>query len=228
MNWEKEYEHLRDMGHTWGPGIDDAVPYTEEELEKQRAQYAAYQQLLRDYSVPARQEFVMAGKELEDYLASQTDHTTGWIGYNLQETHSKKQIELCRKAAESLGYTLDLHGKCREVGKTFSITADYYGYLPGEYGNIHQYVVSGVKSLEDCLQLVADFAAVGIRPTTFYGEHFNYSTTHTGELRMELMRRYPSDFAKPSLDARIQSASQLASVSSSSSGEKSQDTKLDR
>ena len=63
-NWEKEYEHWRDRGRTWGPGIDDAVEPTEEEIARQKALRDAYRQKLEEYSVEPRKEFSDAGKEL--------------------------------------------------------------------------------------------------------------------------------------------------------------------
>lgn len=219
MPWEKEYEHWRDMGHTWGPGVDDTIPLSPEEEEKQEREYAAFQQKLKDYSVPARREYAEAGKELEKSLPDRSDIIHGRAPFHWREDHSTKEIELCQKAAESLGYSLEPCSQYQNPGNTFSIKVERYGYLSERGGNIHPYVVSGVKNIEDCLQLVADFAAIGADPTTRYGKSFCYSTKNTGELRWELERRYGrreftpdvSEHRKAPLDEQIRSAASRVS-----------------
>ena len=45
MSWISEYEHLRDKGHTWGPGIDDVHEPTEEEWAEFEAEQKAFEQI---------------------------------------------------------------------------------------------------------------------------------------------------------------------------------------
>lgn len=79
--------------------------------------------------------------------------------------------------------------------------------MPNRGGNIHKFFVSGIKNIEDCLQLVADFGAIGQRSTTWYGERFHFYTRDSGELRMELIRRFGFEEPKSvSLDEKIESA----------------------
>ena len=104
-------------------------------------------------------------------------------------------LALCKSAAESLGYFLERGGvrNHRDVNKErdlFSVSIEYCGWIPGEYGNLHQFFVCGIEDAEDCLQLVADFKAIGATPTTWYGEHFHYTSGNSGEVRNELIRRY--------------------------------------
>lgn len=191
-NWEKEYEHLRDRGRTWGPGIDDAVEPTEEEIARHKAQMDAYRQKLRAYSVEPRKEFVDAGETLraEPVPSSADIALLAW-----QRKHNDAVLALCKSAAESLGYSLERgwvrnHKDANKERDLFSVSIEYCGWIPGEYGNLHQFFVCGIEDVEDCLQLVADFGAIGAYSTTWYGENFHYSTKNTGELRNELIRRY--------------------------------------
>lgn len=190
MKWEKEYERLRDMGHTWGPGVDDVVPLTEEEQEAEKLSYEAFQQKLRDYTIQPRPEFAEAGKALKDSLPPRSDIVFGRAPHHWREEHSAREIALCQKAAASLGYTLELCSEIERKDKEFSIKIDGYGYISDRVGNIHPYIVTGIKSLEDCLQLVADFVALGTHPTIRYDKGFCYSTDRTGQLRWELESRY--------------------------------------
>lgn len=220
LNWKQAAEHLRDRGHTWGPGIDDAPSdYTEDEMKRGQAEAAAYKQKLQEYSVPPRKEFVEAGQELKSSIPSSEDISFGRAPVDWREEHSDKEIKLCKAACESLGYILELgYGKSKD---SFAVSVDYHGWLPGRGGNIHKFFVSGIKSIEDCLQLVADFSAIGARPTTWYKDNFHYSTRNTGELRMELIRRFGlQEFENkvPSLDAQIQSAAARAAKAQSIAG----------
>lgn len=187
MNWEKEYEHLRDRGKTWGPGVDDVEEPSEEEIARQDALMVAYREKLKAYSVEPRKEFVEAGKELKASIPGQYDY---W-----REDYHKKKISLCQDACKSLGYSMELgwvrnHLDANLERNTFSISVEYYGWLPDRGGNIHKFFVCGIDDVEDCLQLVADFSAIGATPTTWYGENFHYTSGNTGEVRNELIRRY--------------------------------------
>lgn len=210
MSWEKEYEHLRDRGRTWGPGIDDAVEPTEETIARRQAQRDEYKQKLRSYSVEPRKEFADAGEALKkDPAPSSVD---GGALLAWQRKYNDEALELCKSAANSLGYSLELGWPkdLREQTKrqdAFSVSIEYHGWLPGNGGNIHKFFVSGIKDVEDCLQLVADFGAIGQWSTVWYGENFHFSTRDTGELRMELIRRFGFEEPKSvSLDETIASA----------------------
>ena len=57
------------------------------------------------------------------------------------------------------------------------------------------------------MQLVSDFGAIGQWSTTWYGERFHFYTRDSGELRMELIRRFGFEEPKSvSLDKTIESA----------------------
>lgn len=193
MSWEKEYEYLRDKGHTWGPGIDDVVEPTEEEIARRKASREAYRQKLKAYSVEPRKEFADAGKALREEPAPSSVDGGALLAW--QRKYNDTALALCKSAAKSLGYSLELGWpkNLREQTKreeTFFVSIEYHGWLPDRGGNIHNFFVSGIKDVEDCLQLVADFGAVGQWSTIWYGENFHYSTRNTGELRMELIRRF--------------------------------------
>lgn len=214
-SWLKEAEHLRDRGRTWGPGVDDVVELTPEEEKRQADLMAAYRQKLKDYSVTPRKVFADAGEALRsDPSPSSSD---GYALISWQQKHSDANLALCKSAAESLGYSLNLgwvkdHADANRERDLFSVSIDYYGYLPDRGGNIHRFFVCGIEDVEDCLQLVADFAAIGAQPTTWYGGNFHYSSGHTGELRNELIRRY--NIGKPAeetpLDDRLEDAKERA------------------
>ena len=190
MGWKKDLEHLRDWGKTWGPGVDDARTLTEDEMAGQDALAEAYRRKLGEYSVAPREAFVKFGKQLREAIPG---------GERWQEEYRKAKIELCRAACDTLGYSLELgwEAKARadqDCEKAFSVSVEYCGWLPGRGGNIHNYFVCGIQDAEDCLQLVADFQAIGVIPTTWYGKDFHYSTGNTGELRYELIRRFGIGF----------------------------------
>lgn len=210
MGWEKEYEHLRDKGRTWGPGVDDVEEPSAEEIARRQAQMDAYRQKLKAYSVEPRKEFADAGKALSaEPVPSSVD---GGALLAWQRKYNDAALALCKSAAKSLGYSLELGWSkdLREQTKKkemFSVSVEYYGWLPDRGGNIHKFFVCGIKDIEDCLQLVADFGALGQRSTTWYGEHFHYCTRNTGELRNELIRRF--GFGEPilrSLDDTLEEA----------------------
>lgn len=204
MNWEKEYEHLRDRGKTWGPGIDDAVEPTEEEIARQKALMDAYRQKLKEYSVEPRKKFADAGDALRAEPAPSS--TDGGALLAWQRKYNDATLALCKSAAESLGYSLERgwvrnHKDANKERDLFSVSIEYCGWIPGEYGNLHKFFVCGIEDVEDCLQLVADFAAIGNTPTTWYREHFHYTCGNSGEVRNELMRRFdtghPGDSPAP-------------------------------
>ena len=213
MNWEKEYEHLRDRGKTWGPGVDDVEEPTEEEIARQAAAMAAYRQKLEEYSVEPRKEFADAGKELRaEPVPSSAD---GGALLAWQRKYNDAVLALCKSAAEALGYSLERGGvrNHRDANKErdlFSVSIEYCGWISGEYGNLHKFFVCGIEDAEDCLQLVADFKAIGTTPTTWYGEHFHYTSGHSGEVRNELIRRYGIGELGPrkQFDALLEAASQ--------------------
>lgn len=210
MSWEKEYEHLRDRGKTWGPGIDDVEEPTEEAIARRQARRDAYRQKLREYSVEPRKEFADAGKALKEEAAPSSVDAGALLAW--QRKYNDKALALCKSAAASLGYSLEIGWPKdrREQTKreeTFSVSIEYHGWLPDRGGNIHKFFVCGIKDIEDCLQLVADFGAVGQWSTIWYGENFHFSTRNTGELRMELIRRFGFEEPKGfSLNETIENA----------------------
>lgn len=210
MSWEKEYEHLRDRGKTWGPGVDDVEEPSAEMIARRKASREAYLQKLKTYSVEPRKEFADAGKALKEEAAPSSVDAGALLAW--QRKYNDATLALCKSAAKSLGYSLELGWpkELREQTKnseTFSVSIEYHGWLPGKGGNIHKFFVCGIKDVEDCLQLVADFGAVGQWSTTWYGENFRYSTRNTGELRNELIRRFGiGEPVAPSLEETISEA----------------------
>ncbi len=218
MGWEKEYEHWRDMGHTWGPGVDDTYEFSEEELAEREARQQAFQEKLESYRVPARREYILAGKELEKITPDSKDIIYGRASFHWREKLSDAEITLCKKAAESLGYQLVPMDSSVKQAQSFAVIVKRYGWLPDRGGNIHPYAVSGIKNLEDCLQLVADFSAIGQNVTTYYDKDFHYSCNDTGELRymlerrceylgLELPKTQKQPQSNPSLASQVQDAS---------------------
>ncbi len=88
-------------------------------------------------------------------------------------------------------------------------------------GNLHKFFVCGIKCLNDCLQLVADFSAIGLTPATWYGKDFHCTLRHTGELYYELIRAFGEDeFRKSSIGDIIRNASERADNNLSHNKEK--------
>jgi len=222
MGWEREYERWRDMGHTWGPGIDDVREYTEEELALQQKEWTAYQEKLASHRVPPRLEYLQAGKNLEENLPPRKDRINGTVSYDWRSKHNDAQLALCRQAAESLGYSFGLFDRSTKHDQRFSVTMDYYGWLPDRGGNIHRYAATSILTIEDCLQLVADFSAIGKSVTTYFDKHFHYSCNDTGELHLELegwcrregitLPTAAKQTTSHSLDSQVASAKAAASV----------------
>lgn len=210
MSWEKEYEHWRDRGKTWGPGVDDVEEPSAEMIARRKASRDAYLQKLKAYSVEPRKEFAVAGKALKEEAAPSSVDAGALLAW--QRKYNDATLALCKSAAKSLGYSLELGWpqNLREQTKNseaFSLSIEYHGWLPGKGGNIHKFFVCGIKDVEDCLQLVADFGAVGQWSTTWYGEDFHYSTRNTGELRNELIRRFGiGEPVGQTLDATLENA----------------------
>lgn len=211
MGWEREYEHFRDMGHTWGPGIDDVIELTEEETQIQEAEYQTFLQKLEKYRVPPREKYKIAGENLAKTLPSHRDIIYGKAPMGWREKHSKAKLDLCKQAAEDLGYSLKRAEEgCKKDG-FFMIKVEQYGFLEGGGGNLHPFHAGGIKTLEDCLQLVSDFKAIGMDPTTYFGRDFHYHCSDTGRLRYELeswgkRNNIPLPVRKPALDKAIQRA----------------------
>ena len=217
MGWEREYEHWRDMGHTWGPGVDDTEAYTEEELAEIEKRHQAYLQKLESYRIPAREAFLQAGQALKRTLPDHKSIIYGTAPYRWREQYSDARLALCKNAAESLGYQLNLSDEAMKGEGLFAVTVEYYGWLPDRGGNLHRYAASGIRNLEDCLQLTADFAAIGMQVTTFFDKSFHYTCNDTGELRYELEhwctsygitlpQKAECSPAKPSFEKQILSA----------------------
>ena len=78
---------------------------------------------------------------------------------------------------------------------------------------LQYYAASGIRDLEDHLQLVADFRAIGMHCTSYYKDR-HISLDDTGELRME-MEKWGLELGsrKPSLSSQIQTASGIAQQS---------------
>ena len=220
MGWEKEYEHWRDRGRTWGPGVDDVEEPSAEVVARRKASREAYLQKLKTYSVEQRKEFAEAGKALKEEAAPSSVDTGALLAW--QRKYNDATLALCKSAAESLGYSLELGWpqNFREQTKnseTFSVSIEYHGWLPDRGGNIHKFFVCGIENVEDCLQLVADFGAVGQWSTTWYGENFHYSTRNTGELRNELIRRFGiGEPVSRSLDETLENATERSGETGSS------------
>lgn len=231
MGWEREYEHWRDMGHTWGPGVDDVEEYTEEELAEIERSHQAYLQKLESYRVPAREEYLNAGKALKHALPDHKSIIHGTAPFHWREQYSNARLALCKEAAESLGYRFDLADNAMKGERLFAVTVNHYGWLPDRGGNLHRYAAFGIRDLEDCLQLTADFAAIGMQVTTFFDKSFHYTCNDTGELRNELEHwcasrgitlpnRAEPGLYKPSFKNQLLSASSAADAIHAQSSQK--------
>lgn len=186
MGWEREYEHWRDMGHTWGPGIDDYEEPTEEEALEYKARFAAYEKELSVIRVQPRQRWVDKGADLEADIPELKELSKHSSPYNWRERLSAAKIQACKEAAEEMGYSFGVRTGAEDKDK-FLVKVEFYGDLPGCGGNIHPFVASGIDNPNDCLQLVADFRAIGKHTTTFY-KGYHISEDNTARLLKEMER----------------------------------------
>lgn len=186
MGWEKEYEHWRDMGHTWGPGIDDYEEPTEEEVLEYQAECAAYEKELKIIRVQPRQKWVDKGADLEAEIPKLKELSKHSSPYNWRERLSAAKIQACKEAAEELGYSFGVQNGAEDKDK-FLVKVEFYGDMPGRGGNIHPFLASGIDNPNDCLQLVADFHAIGKHTTTFY-KGYHISEDNTARLLKEMER----------------------------------------
>ena len=211
MNWKKEAEHLRDYGHTWGPGHEkeDQLEWTEEELRAEEEAAERYRRQKEAGRVAPREKYAQAGEALKKTLPSHHDIICGQAPLNWREDYSDQKLALCKDAAGSLGYSFGLRDGTEDRA-SLMVGVMGYGNVPGRGGNLHYYAASGIRDLEDHLQLVADFRAIGMHCTSYYKDR-HISLDDTGELRME-MEKWGLDFGsrKPSLSSQIQTAFEIA------------------
>lgn len=211
MSWEREAEHMRDYGHTRGPGIDDYVEPTQEEWLELHAKEGAYEKELDVLCVPARGKYVKAGEELKAGLPSSHDITFGNAPVHWREDLSTAEIELCKEASEELGYEFgEFERYPKELKDEFCVMVKRYGFLPGKGGNVHTYAATGIKDPMKCLQLVADFKAIGCNSTTYWwgkkdrsGVGCFISESDTGRLYKEMERWGVSFDKKEALNKEI-------------------------
>lgn len=206
MNWLKEVEHMRDYGHTWGPGIDDKEEPTEREIQQKKAWWKEYEEKKAKIRVAPSEEIKRAAEQLKSSLPDSPAISSGQVPYNWRESYSDRKLELAKKAARNLGYELLLKDR-EDVDKNqFMIAIEYYGYLPDYAGNIHCYDVRNIPSKEDCLKLFADFAEIGYWPTVWYQEH-HIQLGDSADLRLEMIQwGFPLDHEKESMAVKIESA----------------------
>lgn len=177
MGWEKDYERWRDMGHTWGPGIDDRREPTPEEIAENEAQRKAYEEKIASVRVEPRENVRLAGEKL----------TNVKVPYALRQQYSDARLDCAKKVAQSLGYELKLSELKDRNPDKFMVSVEYHGNISGLGGNIHRFSVSNIDNIKDCLQLVADFSALGYWSTTWYKNN-HISLNQTGVLRLEMVR----------------------------------------
>lgn len=173
MGWEKEYEHWRDYGHTWGPGIDDRREPTEEEIAANEAWWKEYEAKKDRLRVAPREKYVQAIKELDAMDTS---------SYQDLKKYRTLKLELCKQAAEELGYSLVSFNHSNRDKDSFTIKIEHH-----DDGRIYSYGVTGIKNINDCLQLTADLNLFSGWPNIWYKDYL-YSTADTGELRIEMER----------------------------------------
>lgn len=204
MGWEKEYEHWRDYGHTWGPGIDDRREPTEEEIEANNAWWREYEAKKDRIRVAPREEYVLAKKKLDEMSPSSEDIIRGKAPYGYERKCSEQFINYCRQAVESMGYEL-VKGYpygTRDRDK-FSVSVECSGFEPGDHGRIIKYSVNNIPTKEDCLQLFADFTALGDWPTVYHKDYI-INLPDSAELRLEMERwGYPIDEPSPAKEVPI-------------------------
>ena len=188
MGWIKEAEQMRDYGHTWGPGIDDVQEPTEEERAENEARWNSYTEKLNKVRVLPREEFRLAGALLKKDLPSGHDVIFGNAPYKWREKYSEDRIKLCKEAAKSLDMVLELRPKrTEEVKNNFFITVECVSFLPDSYGQLISFGVVNVESYKKCLQLVADFAAIGFESTVHYKD-FHISSRDSAQIYLEMER----------------------------------------
>lgn len=185
MGWENDYEHWRDKGHTWGPGIDDYEEPTEEERLETLKMMQNYEKELEKLRVNPREEFVLKGKEL-DRLWDEIRYPAKYpdSGTTLDDVRSVT-FNACKDAAESLGYSFSLRDREKENPNTITVAVEFIGTIPERAGNLHQYTVSGIENPNDALQLVEDFFVLGRNSITYYKNHF-ICMDDSGMLRKEM------------------------------------------
>lgn len=175
MAQQREYDYWRNKGYTMNPNINKSE-ISNKDIVEENKRYENYLQNINENVVIPRKEYSDAGKPFSGEDSS----------YDFYEVNNYRVLELCSEAAESLGYSFVLADRPIRKDKMFAVGVDYYGHIEGRSGNIHKYVVYDVPNFEDCLQLVADFGAIGNESTIYFDKGFYYSTKNAGELRMEL------------------------------------------
>lgn len=208
MGWEKEYEHMRDYGHTWGPGLEDDSESSEAKVSETAARRQAYEEKRANLRVKPSDAAVQAGKDLDEMLSGFSGFSTngGADSYNLLQMHSQEQLNYAKKIARDLGYDLlccSLKDRDRDG---FTVSVEFHGHVPGEGGGIHRFSVVDIDNIKDCLQLVEDFSKLGYWSTTWHKD-YHITLKDSGDLRIEMERwGFPLDNGPQSIDEQISNA----------------------
>lgn len=201
MGWEKEYEHMRDYGHTWGPGLDGDSEPSEAEVSNAAARRQAYKEKRAKLRVKPCNAAVKAGIKLEEMFSGSSANF-----YDKLHLHSQEQLSYAKKIAKDLGYELcccSLKDRDREK---FTVSIEFHGRVSGEAGSIHRFSVVDIDNVRDCLQLVEDFSELGYWSTTWHKD-YHITLKDSGDLRLEMVRwGFPLDNTPLGIDEQINSA----------------------
>lgn len=200
MGWEKEYEHMRDYGHTWGPGLDGDSEPSEAEVSKAAARRQAYEEKRAKLRVVPSDAALKAGKKLEEMVSG---FSSNGGANSLLQRHFQEQLNYAKSIAKDLGYDLVYCSlKDRDRDK-FTVSVEFHGYVPGEGGGIHRFSVVDIDNIKDCLQLVEDFSELGYWSTTWHKD-YHITLKDSGDLRLEMVRwGFPLEDVPPSIDEQI-------------------------
>lgn len=205
MGWEKEYEHMRDYGHTWGPGLDSDSEPSETVASEAAVRRQAYEEKRARLRVEPSDAAMEAGKALAETVSGFSANG-GADSYNLLQRHSQEQLTYAKRIAKDLGYDLvccSLKGRDRDK---FTVSVEFHGYVPGEGGGIHRFSVVDINNIKDCLQLVEDFSELGYWSTTWHKD-YHITVKDSGDLRLEMVRwGFPFDNGPQSIDEQISNA----------------------
>ena len=226
MNWIKEVEHMRDYGHTWGPGIDDREEATKEEILQNKAWWQETYEKKKKIRVQPREQIKRAAESLKASLPDSHAFSSGAAPGNWREQYAKQKLELARIAANDAGYELILRNQEDWDKNKFMISIEYYGYLPDRNGNIHHYAVNNILEKETCLQLFADFAEIGYWPTVFYKDA-HIKLHDSADLRLEMVTwGFPLKEDRNTLDEKIQSAKARTALERAEAGKAADEKSL--
>lgn len=199
MGWEKEYEHMRDYGHTWGPGLEGDSEPSETEVSEAAARRQAFEEKRAKLRVEPSDVAVQGRKELDERFS-------GSSVYEEARAYNQEQLNYAKKVAQGLGYDLGCCSLRDRDRDKFTVSVEFHGQVSGEVGSIHRFSVVDIDNIKDCLQLVEDFSELGYWSTTWHKD-YHICLKDSGDLRLEMVRwGFPLDNIRSNLDEQINRA----------------------